>query len=362
MSGSCTVTPGKILTPNEVWTPDKLNQGFLPTVQVDPNSIGPTELEQATADAITAATAAIALIANKNFLINGSFDFWQRGTSFATDVVSGTNQTLATADRWGVTQHLANRTIDQVPFGFGQTSVPGAPNYALRWTQTAPVGLDPSFLSQRIEDVRTLAGTKVTLSFWAFSDTPITLGLQLTQHFGTGSNSPSGDVDSGIKSVDVPVNKWTLVTYTLTLSQIFGKTLGNDPTYGDWLEVRIRVPQGRAFILYVAQAKLEAGAIATPLVQQDLATELVACMRYYEIIITQLSTDVSKLRTPLFYKVTKRAAVDPVVYAVGAGTFPGAGGITPDGFTNMGPGGAFQTINHNVLATAFLKVDAELLS
>jgi hypothetical protein len=62
---------------------------------------------------------------NRNKIINGNFDIWQRGT----------NQTAngyGSADRWACTSIGTTKSISRQGFAPGQTEVPGNPKYFMR--------------------------------------------------------------------------------------------------------------------------------------------------------------------------------------------------------------------------------------
>ena len=107
--------------------------------------------------------------AGKNKIINGDFGIWQRGTSFSNPA----NATYV-ADRWFVELDGSSftRTISQQTFTPGTAPVAGYEGqYFLRWnTSVAGTSNTIQALSQRIEDIRTLSGQTVTLSFWAKAD------------------------------------------------------------------------------------------------------------------------------------------------------------------------------------------------
>lgn len=218
----------------------------------------------------------------RNAIINGSFDIWQRGTSF-----SNPGNTAYTADRW---THVFNgtgatRVFSRQTFTLGQTDVPGEPTYFFRFNQSvAGSGGTFNVLSQRVEGVRTFAGQQVTLSFWAKAAASITMpSIQLEQSFGTGG-SPSSTVFSLLIGNLVIGTSWTKYAYTITLPSISGKTLGSDNN--DQLIVSLALPTNTTFTFDIAQVQLEAGPVATPFERRPIGTELALCQRYYYSVST----------------------------------------------------------------------------
>ena len=158
----------------------------------------------------------------RNAIINGNFDQWQRGTSFASPV-SGTY----TADRWVLRFDGtgATRTISQQAFTLGQTDVPNEPEYFLRFDQSvAGSGGTFNVIEQRIEGVRKFAGKQVTLSFYAKCGLFIQMpNLRIIQNFGTGG-SPSAEVTTTIATIGTckGTKRWTIKLNTTTIAIHFG--------------------------------------------------------------------------------------------------------------------------------------------
>lgn len=213
----------------------------------------------------------------RNAIINGNFDFWQRGTSFSNPA---SNAYLA--DRWvlGVDGSGSTRTISRQPFTLGQTDVPGEPTYFLRYAQSvAGTGSTFNILQQRIEGVRTFAGRQVTVSFYAKASSSTTLpSISLTQAFGTGG-SPSASVATTLVSDPVIGTSWAKYTYTTTLPSISGKTLGTDGN--DRLGFVLGLPINATFTVDIAQVQVEPGPVATPFERRPIGTELALCQRYF---------------------------------------------------------------------------------
>lgn len=214
----------------------------------------------------------------RNKIINGNFDYWQRGTTF-----SNPSSFSYTADRWQVAYDGtgATRTIDRQSFTLGQTDVPNEPTYFLRHNQSvAGSGGTYNAFGQLIESVRTLAGQTATLTFWAKASASITLPSILQQQaFGTGG-SPSTAVAGTIASNVSVGTSWTKYTYSFSVPSISGKTLGtnNNDSFGFY----IFLPINNTFTFDIAQVQLEAGSVATPFEMRPLGTELALCQRYYQ--------------------------------------------------------------------------------
>lgn len=209
---------------------------------------------------------------NVNYIINGAFDIWQRGTSF-----TGTNTYVA--DRWS---HYTDgtggtRSISQQTFAVGETPVSTTGSqYFLRYSQTAsPTGQTIIEFTQPIEDVRTLAGQTVTFSFWVKSDAQRNISVFFRQIFGTGG-SPYADSSSVVVTAGT---SWSRVSGTITVPSISGKTIGTNNS----LQFKFQLPFGVTQTTDVWGFQVESGSIATPFHRNapSIQAELAACQRYY---------------------------------------------------------------------------------
>ena len=220
----------------------------------------------------------------RNRIINGDFDFWQRGTSFTWNEYC--------ADRWLHIRIGTTHTVTRQPFTLGQTAVPGEPTYFCSTVVSSVAGAgNNAQLVQFIEDVRTFAGQQVTVSFWAKVDATKNIAVDFFQNFGTGG-SPSAAV-SGIGAAKISIGtSWQKVTVTASVPSISGKTLGTDSNSS--LNVNIFFDAGSDFnartdnlghqsgTFDIAQVQIEPGPVATPFEQRPIGTELALCQRYFE--------------------------------------------------------------------------------
>jgi hypothetical protein len=213
--------------------------------------------------------------AGKNKIINGDFGIWQRGTSFS----SPSDDTYSSADRWKVSRDGSPTfTVSQ------QAATPAAitgydPQYYLRYNVTSLGGATSFGARQRIEDVRTLAGQAVTVSFWVKSDATRAITFYWQQNFGSGGSTT---VTSSAISIGNATTSWTRLTSTFTLDSISGKTIGA----GSYLAAIILLP-GATQTTDIWGVQLEAGSTATAFqtATGTIQGELLACMRYYYLLV-----------------------------------------------------------------------------
>lgn len=157
-----------------------------------------------------------------NKIINGDFDVNQRGFS------STTTNGVYGFDRW-----LLIRAGDGTTTYSAQTFTPGtapvagyeAENFARLVTTGQTSAAVVSVLTQPIEDVRTLANSTATISFWAkaASGTP-KVSVVWDQNFGSGG-SPSSTVSTFAGQVTISTS-WARYSVTVEVPSISGKTVG----------------------------------------------------------------------------------------------------------------------------------------
>ena len=222
-------------------------------------------------------------LAGKNKIINGDFGIWQRGTSFTNP-----SDQSYTADRFLVNYNGtgATRTISQQTFDYSASPaadklpITGYPStYFLRYAvSVAGSGNTYNFINQRIEDVRTLAGQTVTVSFWGKADSSRSInGPGWRQNFGSGG---SGDVDTSSGSTFSFTTSWQRFTTTFAVPPIAGKTIGTSSYVNLFIA---SLPSNTTFTVDIWGVQVEAGSVATPFTTATgtLSGELAACQRYY---------------------------------------------------------------------------------
>jgi len=204
--------------------------------------------------------------AGKNKIINGDFGVWQRGTSFST---SG----AYTADRW-VAAADSTFTASQQAFTAGTAPVTGYEGqFFARMAKNA--GGTYAGLSQRIEDVRTLANQTVTVSLWAKADAAETIYASPAQNFGSGGST---QVNITAQSAALTTS-WARYSFTFTFPSISGKTIGTS----SFVNMDFYFLDTGARTVDIWGVQVEAGSTATPF-QTATGTkqgELAACQRYY---------------------------------------------------------------------------------
>jgi hypothetical protein len=262
---------------------------------------------------------------HKNFFINGGMMVAQR----ATETPASNIYKYGGADRW---QTILGGTsvsgvIAQAPGG----SLPNAPVSGLAHGLTSfSLTSGAAAIAQRIEAANAIFLNGKT----------ITISMKILHTFGSPTNFFIGvykptakDNFASMTEVGTSGNTlvsdttWTTITYTLKLGS-------SDAING--LHVYVSHASGTFSIkqLYIGDAQLEIGSVATPLEFRPIGEELALCQRYYEksydmdkyagftstagaMIIIPAATIID---LPVIYKVRKRIApANPTIYSPGTG-------------------------------------------
>jgi hypothetical protein len=296
----------------------------------------------------------------RNKLINGNFDFWQRGDS-------QTSAGLGSDDRWQNDNYLSSKTHSKQAFTVGQTDVPGNPKYYSRTVVTSVS--DPAsytLKTQKIESVRTLAGKTATVSFHAKADSNKDIAVKLGQYFGSGESS--GHVQIGVKKHSL-TTYWQKFENTFDVPSIADKTIGGNKD--DCLSIVFWFDAGsnwdyntnslgnQSGTFDIAQVQVEEGEVATPFEDRPPGLEFDLCSRYAKIIGAGIngmwaSTTLCVLSVPIYppmrgypsiFLLTTTPEIDKVGYGVKTGsnstlvaqtpTSRGMCAVLVDGFSNV---------------------------
>jgi hypothetical protein len=187
---------------------------------------------------------------------------------------------LYTADRWEVRNgtNPTTRTVSRQTFSPGEIESIGIGDGEFYIRNACTGSTSYLRINQRIEDVRTLAGQTVTVSFWARATGGAGLQAIFVQEFGAGGSSSTGTTALSI----TPSTSWQRVTGTVNLPSMVGKTVGTS----SFLHLIIQLSTVTDGNLDIWGVQLEAGLAATPFRRNanSLQGELAACQRYYQTI------------------------------------------------------------------------------
>lgn len=158
-----------------------------------------------------------------NRIINGAFDFWQRGVN------TGVNGAYA-ADRWRNTflGAGASQTHERQAFPVGTKLGRCTPEFFLRVNSVGVSGTTPACITQQfIEDVRVFSGERITLLGWVRRVSGSgNLAFSFNQVFGSGG-SPSQQVTVPGQLL-TPTTGWAPFALVYDIPSVAGQTFGTN--------------------------------------------------------------------------------------------------------------------------------------
>jgi hypothetical protein len=245
----------------------------------------------------------------ENRIINGAFDFWQRGTS-------STSTGFVAADRWSVSAAGGTFTQSRQAFTVGDTLGSNNPTYFLRQTvsgQTTSAQL--ASIVQGIEGVRSYAGQTITVLGWARRSSGTgNMAIEGVQGFGTGG-SPSATITAISPTTVTLTSSFAPFAVTLTVPSITGKTLGTSGS--DVFSIVFWTSAGSDYNARTNSLGLQTIGVdlwgvhikvgthttaATDLYKQpEMGPEFVRCQRYYQILTVLNNSYFAQFSGSTFY-------------------------------------------------------------
>ena len=243
----------------------------------------------------------------KNFVFNGSFDCWQRGTTFTS---IGTTQ--YSADRW----YYGNGGASNYTFTRQTTSdTTNLPNvqYAIRLARVAGnTNTAQQYFANVLETVNTipLVGKTITLSYYARVGADYSGGSTFRGYAATGA-TVDVPLFSGVASNNVASTAPTLTTtwQRFTASGTVATSQTQACVYFTW------TPSGTAGAndwIEITSVQLEVGALMTPFARAggSIGGELALCQRYYYRIQNDSTVAYAAISTA--YTTTNAIATIPI--------------------------------------------------
>ena len=268
-----------------------------------------------------------------NKIINGAFDFWQRGTT--------TTSTGYLADRWECNFLGGSRTVSRQVFAPGETINGINPTYFARNVvsgQTLSTHV-VNFI-QKIEGVRSYAGQTITLLGWARRSSGTgNMAVSYDQSFGTGG-TPSTTVTGPGQTVTLS-GTWSPFAVSMDIPSLSGKTIGINGN--DYLAVNFWISAGSNFDartntlglqtigidLWGIRIKIGSHTVEASASYRmpELGPELARCQRFYvklggentnDILVQGVASTTVAASATLTFPVTMRSA--PTLTKVGTWT------------------------------------------
>lgn len=288
----------------------------------------PSKVNYATGDILTATNmndvgGAINLLdgsqtaAAKNVIINGGFDIWQRGTSFAS--TSG-----YFADRWTNLADLSGVTASQQTSG-----VPNGSRYYLRLTSTAGSSYWSSYQFIETSNAATLWGKTAVFSAKVRRNATMSAGINIFVQKSATADAGSGATWTTVGTLAVsnalmPTGTTSTDWYTASSSI----SIPNDGTANSLrLVINYAAAAPSGSVLDISQVQLEAANTASAFSRAGgtIQGELAACQRYYwrntntgasaQNYLTGLSISTSVVYFGVQFPVTMRTAPSSLDYS-----------------------------------------------
>jgi hypothetical protein len=266
----------------------------------------------------------------KNYLINGGMDLFQRGANSSINL--GTSYAYQTADRWALKYA---GTFSGTPVSLKSNTVPNAlTRFALQFSGNATDGTAECDAQQRVESFESvnLVGLPVSFSALVYSTSAIQVIIELSTP-NSADNFGGGQTIFATQTTTIPLGVWTLVKFeNVTVPLLGANGLGINVRFVNWSVT------GSTQTASMNQAMLNVGDEISGFVRHGLTfpREIQAAQRFYEksydidtdpATVTASSswhffahTNSSNWEEPLMAAILKR--VNPstfVVYSPGTG-------------------------------------------
>lgn len=200
---------------------------------------------------------------SQNYIINGGFDVWQRGTSFGS--------TGYTADRFY--SPISNATVSQET-----TDLPSGFRYGIKYVTTAANGFAQFNQPLESDIVISLRGKTVTASGWVKISGSFSGNWAFQALYSTSSDAYASQTTlvpgSNKYHATAATTSWTRFSHTFTIpNDAVGLRIENLPDVVSPSGVTVRM----------TGIQLEVGSVATPFRRHanSLQGEIAACQRYY---------------------------------------------------------------------------------
>ena len=216
---------------------------------------------------------------NRNSIINGAFNVWQRTTSIS---VAASQNNSYTADRWSLSTSANSASVVSRQGTGDTTNLPFIPYCARVQRNSGQTGTAGIFFDQSIETLNSypFIGKTVAISFYArkganYSATSSQLVVQFIGGTGTDQNVGTATGVTVIASSGATLTgTWQRFTATATIAT----------TYTQLFLRTVFTPTGTAGAndyFEITGVQFEAGSVATPFESEDAGVTLAKCQRYY---------------------------------------------------------------------------------
>ncbi|QBP06369.1 putative glycoprotein [Stenotrophomonas phage YB07] len=221
-----------------------------------------------------------------NLLINGDFDYWQRGVNFYSALGYG-------PDRWFYQQgSVSGGSFNRLSVGLGDTNFAGSSD-VMRVELSGNDSATNTYqtFEQRIEDVNVTATKPVTTSFVVVNNGAAgrKIAIEYVQVFGKNATGAAPVFGIGSATYTLAAG-YNYIQHTATPPSVAGKSFlpGHSFVVVIWTSAGSNFNSRSASLglqtgqLLFGKMKVEIGSVATPFVKRDRGEEFRLCQRYYE--------------------------------------------------------------------------------
>jgi hypothetical protein len=225
-------------------------------------------------------TTTTAITSNRNAIINGAMNVWQRGTDSGTLGLGGGS--YIGPDRWWFYNNGFTSSITRQSPG---STLPQF-RYCARIQRTSgQTGTSAFVFNSPQETINSLrfAGKTVTLSFYARASATVSSNTSLRLSVRTGTGTDQSNLGAGAYTgLDTPIS--FVPTLTSSWQRFSGTAVF--PSTATEFSVEIQFTPtgtaGAADYVEITGIQFEEGSIATPFEFEDYSETLAKCQRYYE--------------------------------------------------------------------------------
>jgi len=251
---------------------------------------------------------------NLETYMNADFDRWGRSelNSASSGVNAwGTANLTYGCDGWAFQRGSgATATVTRQIHTPGQTVVPDNPELFARYAVTV-AGTGDMKVSKIIEGVQRYSGQTITVGLYVRCNlSGRTATPSVRQDFGSGG-SPSADVTTSGSAVNLTQNVWTLVSATIAVPSISGKTVGTTLTTS-YLAVEFDLGASAIGEWDFSHFILTPGSALGPFIKPPFAVDQQMCMRYFQALgetrFAADGTDNNNNACPIFLPQQMRVA------------------------------------------------------
>ncbi|TJZ61733.1 hypothetical protein [Chitiniphilus eburneus] len=193
----------------------------------------------------------------RNLIVDGRYDLWYEGTSWSTSGYGG-------ATMLRLAFFTASATVSRQAFAIGEIPVASAAFYPRTVFVGGSGGASHVILSHRLENVLSVAGRTVTISFYARSPQALKIALELQQLFGIG-----GSASEFMPIAAIPLTTdWQRYVFTAQFPSAAGKAVGP----GDSWNVTLWLSSGPDFAARSSYIGVQSGTIDVACMQMEFGS------------------------------------------------------------------------------------------